>query len=161
MKRWIFSLSITKADPILTEIDETLKKAGVEDTSTTGVQILADRFRKADAYARSAERRIYELQQSINEYERVFMAMKAAAAEVELPPVDEQRTPIEIAARRSSGVDLPQTQKTPVYVDPQADRMFHPGIVEAIDDFPRPMAVVSEMTRGRIAPTQAEKDKEA
>jgi hypothetical protein len=116
MKRWLFHFSITSRDQILSEIDETLRKAGVEETSTTGVQILADRFRKADTFARSYERRIFELRESVKEYERVFLAMKAQSEQADpIPPIDDQPTLIELAARRQSGIDLPMTQRTPIY----------------------------------------------
>lgn len=113
MKRWLVHFSITSREQILAEIDATLRKAGVVESRTTGVQILADRFRRADAAALSATRRVRELEESINEYERVFRAMQEGAAEPLV--VEDQATPIEAAARAHSGVDLPMTQRTPVY----------------------------------------------
>lgn len=141
MKLWLFHFSVIHRDQILAEIDETLRKAGIEEKqTTTGVQILADRFRRADAYARKADayvqgadRRVYELQQAVNEYERVFTAMKAHTEQNPLPPADEQPTLIELAARRETGIDLPLTAQTPVYEPP--------------DTGPREMPVVARTRR--------------
>jgi uncharacterized Ntn-hydrolase superfamily protein len=166
VKLWLFHFSITHRDQILAEIDETLRKAGVDPVGsgadqgvTTGVQILADRYRRAVSTAQGLDRRVYEQQQSIDEYERVFLAMKAQAeTQVEpLPPVDEQRTPIEQAARDTSGIDLPMTQRTPVYC---LDGTVPPEGLSA-----RQFPAVSDTRRdpvvGRIAPTELEKDKRA
>lgn len=160
-KLWSFTVTVSRRDQVLSEINETLRKVDVAEGGPTGVQILADRFRRADKFARGYERRVYELEESVKEYERVFLAMKANAVEVEpLPPVDEQPTPIEQAARRSSGVDLSPTQQQPAY---------SPGGLILPDTGPRPLPVFdktalllrSDQLRRRIVPTQAETDGKA
>jgi hypothetical protein len=121
MRLWSFKLTITRRDEVLTEIDEVLSRFGVKRTGVEGVRELAEYFRRADAAAQGARRRVSELEASILEYERALRGVQAVERQA-LARREEEATPIERMARNASGVDLPLTQRTPVYVPPDDDR---------------------------------------
>lgn len=115
MKLWSFELKITRRDKVLKEIDEVLSNVGVNSfNELDGVRRLAAYFRNADRVARQAVRRADELERSIVDYEAALLRAQAVER---ASTVDSQSqpTPIEQAARYSSGVDMPHTQQSPVY----------------------------------------------
>jgi hypothetical protein len=155
MRLWSFKLTITRRDEVLTEIDEVLSRFGVKKTGVEGVRELAEYFRRADAAAQGARRRVSELEASILEYERALRGVQAVERRA-LARREEEATPIERMARDASGVDLPLTQRTPVY---------QPGdMVPLNDDRARPMPVHrpgDADTLGTIDLTELETDKKA
>jgi hypothetical protein len=114
MRLWAFSLKITRRDEMLADVEEELRKVGVTRTGIDGVKELAVCFRNADAFARGAARRVTELEASIKEYEAALRRIQVVEHRA-LTGEQIEATPIERAARRSSGIDLPHTQRTPVY----------------------------------------------
>jgi len=114
MRLWAFSLKITHRDEVLADVEEELRKVGITRAGLDGVKDLAACFRNADTFARGAARRVIELEASIKEYEAALRRIQVVEHRA-LAGEQIEATPIERAARRSSGIDLPHTQRTPVY----------------------------------------------
>jgi hypothetical protein len=140
MKLWSFELRITRRDRFLSEIDEELDKVGIKTTGVEGVRDLAEYFRRADRFARGAARRVSELEASVVEYERALRGLQAVEQQA-VARRQEEATPIEAAARRSSGVDLPLTQRSPVWRTGSTDH------IQQIDTRARPIPVYEDTSK--------------
>jgi len=145
MRLWTFSLKITRRDEVLADVEEELRKVGITRTGPDGVKDLATCYRNADTFARGAARRVSELEASVLEYEAALRRVQVIEHQA-IVREQAETTPIERAARRSSGIDLPHTQRTPVY------RPGGPGTVGAPD--------ADTVTLGRIVLTETETDKQ-
>lgn len=158
---WSFSVKVIRRDKVLAEIDDELHGAGILLSGLDGVRDLAARFRSAYTRAQGYERRIYELEESIKEYERVFQRIKLAEQEAIVREQGEA-TPIEQAVRAHIGIDLPRTDRFPVYApdgvsETRRDRVQEPTRRERIER--SALRLRSDQVPGRMPLTQAEPDK--
>lgn len=161
MRLWSFDLKITRRDKVLLEIDEVLSEIGVNRTGVEGVRELAEYFRRADVAARGARRRVSELEASVLEYERALRGIQAVEREAQSLAFSRQQaeaTPIERMARDASGVDLPLTQRTPVYAPADGRARPMPILAEPASRAHRPGDADTLRT---IDLTEPETDKKA
>lgn len=168
---WSFNFKVIRRDKALAEIDDELHGAGILLSGLDGVRDLAARFRSAYSRVQGCERRIYELEESVKEYERVFQRIKLAEQEA-IVREQSEATPIEQAARAHIGIDLPRTDRFPVYAPDGVPETRRDKVVEPAEPTRRErierstLHLRSDQVPGKIGDaahrmplTQAEPDK--